>query len=100
VQVGGPARTSCSAADHSGRARLKRARPAGVATSSWRRLSPAVARSMTPEPISGRRLRVKVVRSVASSSESCVMVTGPLAITKPSSENCEIFRPVGARWRV
>ena len=42
------ARTSCSAAAHSGSARLNSARPAGVATSSCRRLSPELARSTRP----------------------------------------------------
>ncbi len=42
------ARTSCSAAAQSGRARLNKARPAAVATSSWRRLSPKAARSIRP----------------------------------------------------
>ena len=54
VQVGGqparpsPPRTSCSASAHSGSARLNSARPAGVATSSCRRLSPEAARSTRP----------------------------------------------------
>ena len=42
------------------------------------------------------RLRVRVVRSVASSSDSRPIETGPSAAMKPSSENCEILRPVGA----
>ncbi len=66
-------------------------------------VAPLVARLAAfdqPPCSSGRRLRVSVVRSVASRSDSRPIETGPSDDTKPSRENCEILSPVGARCRL
>ena len=50
----------------------------------------------SPAAISGRRLRVSVVRSMSSAVANDPTAIGPLQRSDDSSENCVMRRPDGA----